>query len=59
MVVTASAYLRGTRISKTAFSWTCQPNKKEVYPQSVSAVKNDLYVGEIQSLINQICDADE
>jgi hypothetical protein len=55
IIITSSPHLRGTRTSKTAFSWTCQPNRKDVYPQRVNAVKNDLYVGEIQSLINQSC----
>lgn len=48
-------HLRGTKTSKTAFSWTCQPNRKDVYPQSVSAVKKDLYVGVNQSFRSQIC----
>jgi hypothetical protein len=47
------AYLRGTRTSKTAFSCTCQPNKKDVYPQSVNTVRNDLYVGFNQSLMRR------
>jgi hypothetical protein len=47
-------YLRGIKTSSTAFSCTCQPNKNDVQLDNVSAVRNDLYVGVRQSLINQI-----
>lgn len=32
--------LKGIMIRRTAFSWTCQPNRKEAYPQSVMAPTN-------------------
>lgn len=46
--------LRGTRINKTAFSWTCHPKRKEAYPQRVKAFKKDLYVGENHSFVRMI-----
>lgn len=35
-------YLRGIKTSKTAFSCTCHPKRKDVHPDNVSAVRNDL-----------------
>ncbi len=49
------SYLKGTKTRRTAFSWTCHPNKNDVQPDSVKAVKNDLYEGFLQSLDNHTC----
>lgn len=49
-----NTHLSGTRTRSTAFSCTCQPNKNDVQPDKVKAVRNDLYLGLRQSLINQI-----
>lgn len=49
-----ACYLSGTKTSNTAFSWTCQPNRKDEYPHSVNEVRKDLYVGVNQSLPRKI-----
>ena len=37
--------LKGMMTSKIAFSWTCQPNRNEAYPQRVTAPTNVSHVG--------------
>ena len=39
------AYLKGIITSKMAFSCTCQPNRKEAYPQSVTDPTKVSHVG--------------
>lgn len=43
--------LKGIMTRRIAFSWTCQPNKNEAYPQSVTAPMKFSHVGCANSLI--------
>lgn len=46
-----TSHLSGIKKSKTAFSCTCHPKRKEVKADKVSAFRKRLYVGSNHSLV--------
>src|SRR5690348_15522780 len=43
--------LKGMMTNRIAFSWTCQPNRNDAYPQSVRAPTNDSQPGASHSFV--------
>lgn len=48
--------LKGMMTSKMAFSWTCQPKRKEEYPQRVMVAMKFVHVGTEKSLRRAGCE---